>query len=1208
MLTCPICETPNEDGSVSCEHCNCALGVNAGETVVSNNLAGDGQTVAATTAFSKSPGAPSNPVFSSELPIGRVLVGRYEILARIGQGGMGTVYRVLDHELDRVIALKTIRPDLASNTAALRRLKQETLLTRQIAHRNVIRVFDLGVADGLRFITMEFVEGQDLKSVLEHRKRLPLEETLEILGQICQGLGAAHSEDVVHRDLKPQNILLSGDRVRIVDFGLARSFEDTGITHTGVILGTPAYMSPEQALGQHGDVRSDIFSFGVIAFELLTGELPFPNQTLSESLISRTRGRARSIEAVDPEVPAWLARIVMRCLERSAPDRYGSAQEIVADLLARDVCAYHGGLQAPGALTPGTMVGSRYRIEAEAGEGGMGKVYRATDLDLHRTVALKVVRPELASSPQTLDQLKHEISIASQISHKNVLRIHDLGSANGLSFVSMAWAEGEDLGNLLKRTGPVPEERLTELAIELCEGLEAAHEQGISHRDLKPRNILLTSGGHACIADFGLAHSLNTVVLTTSQEGSSSRSTSSSGTPRYMSPEQVDGVSIDHRTDIYSLGLILYEMATGRIPFNDDSAFQTMAQRLTDKPASPKLLNPILSDKLCAIILRCLELDPKERYASAREVAADLRKEPAGELTVSPAARPNRRTQLLWISAGLVALALVAVAAVLWRRPTIPTEPPATGKYIAVIPFHAIGSDPNLKFHAEGIADAIAARLSSLSSLHPVSASAVERVSLSQSEENIGKQLGANLLVKGTVQGEGDRIKVNAEIYNVEKHRVLWSKSYERVTGDLFTLEDEISNDTENALNVKPTTEERERAEPAPTQNLAAYDLYLEGRDILKKRRDTEGAEKALALFKQACKEDDSFALAWTGVADANLLLYRMNKDSLSASRAVTAAQEARSRNDNLPEVHFSLGSVYTATGRYAEAVNEIMRALKLSPNSDDGYVRLGRAYLATGQAPEALNAFKKAVQLNPYYWHNHYALGSAYFSLGMNDEALKEFKEQVAQNPNNEDGYNNIGSVYLQQAQWKKAIPEFQKSIEISPSVQAYSNLATAYFNLERYKEAIPLYEKAVALNPNQANAEALCNLGEAYARTGQSSKAEQEFNNAIALLYDQLAVDPQNAGDFGTLAMCFAGKKQMAKARQYITRARKIDGADSRLMYDEASIYAQDGRTEDALKALTNALENGYPFEYCANDPDFKDVRRSPGFAALKKRFGHR
>lgn len=1213
MVTCPVCDTLNEEGSVSCERCNCALQVNNSETVLSKNGPDDQQTVVATGASAAAPArARSSAASASELPIGTVLIGRYEILARLGQGGMGTVYKALDHELDRVIALKTIRPDLASNAAALRRLKQETLLARQIAHRNVIRVFDLGVSDGFRFITMEFVEGHDLKALLDPGKKLAAEEAVEILTQICQGLQAAHGEDVVHRDLKPQNVLLSaGNRVRIVDFGLARSFENTGITHSGVILGTPAYMAPEQALGQQGDARSDIFSLGVIAFELLTGELPFPSHSLSESLLSRTRGRARPIEYANPEIPAWLARIVMRCLERNPSDRYESAQAVASDLLARDVCPYIPPGLRPGSLAPGTMVGSRYRIEAEAGEGGMGKVYRATDLDLHRTVALKIVRPDLVSSSQSLDQLIHEISIASQISHKNVLRIHDLGEASGLRFVSMAWAEGEDLGHLLKRTGALPEERILELACEICEGLEAAHEQGITHRDLKPGNILLTSGDHACIADFGLAHSVDSAaaqaikLLETSSSGLHSASVS--GTPRYMSPEQVDGTAIDHRTDIYSLGLILFEMATGRIPFNDDSVFQTMTQRLTEKPVSPKLLNPAISDKLAAIIIRCLEREPKERYASVHELLVDLRSKP--EPALAPPGEIHTKASRLkraWLPASLAALVLLAGAGWFWQWRTTRLEPPSNGKYIAVLPFRIVGSDPNLKYRAEGIADSISARLSSLASLHPISASALERVNLSQPEENVGKQLGANLLVNGIVQSEGDEIKIDVSIYNTEKRHTLWSKSYRGAVADLFTLEDEISNDTESALKINPTTEERERQAPAPTQNLAAYDLYLKGRDILKNHRDESNLKEALGLFEQACKQDDSFALAWTGVADASLQLYRVTGDTLAASKALAAAREASRRNNNLPEVHFALGSVYSATGRNAEAVSEIKHALQLSPNSDDGYIRLGRAYLATGQKDDGLSALKKAVQLNPYYWYNHNQLGAGYYRLGRNDDAIREFKEQVARNPLNEDGHNNLGGMYLLQAQWKKSIPEFEKAIKIHPSADEYSNLATAYYQLGRYTAAIPVYRQALALDPNRADV--LRNLAETYASTGQKQQADESYDRAIRLLYEQLEVNPQNANAMATLAMCYLGKKNMPKARQLIAQARAINSADSNFMYNQAVILGLDGNTAEALKVLRSALENGYSFEYCLSDPDLKAVRDAPGFSALKKKFGHR
>ncbi len=675
-----------------------------------------------------------------------------------------------------------------------------------------------------------------------------------------------------------------------------------------------------------------------------------------------------------------------------------------------------------------------------------------------------------------------------------------------------------------------------------------------------------------------------------------------------MSPEQVDGGSaIDHRTDIYSLGLILYELATGRIPFDDVSAFQTMTQRLTERPVSPKLINPALSDRLAALILRCLEQDPANRFNDVTELLAALRHKPEEGLTRIvdvPPTRASTRISKPWLIAATAAfVVLAAIAGLHWYRQT-PVEPPSNGKYIAVLPFRAIGPDPNLKYRAEGIADAISSRLSSLATLHPVSASALEQVSLNQSPEKIGRQVGANLLVQGTVQSQGNRIKVNASIANVEKHETIWNKSYDGLVEDLFTLEDRISSDTVRALDVTPTLEERARAAPAPTQNLAAYDLYLKGRDILKNRRDAAGAKAALDLFEQACRQDNSFALAWAGVADASLLLYRINNDPLAASKALAAAEEARNRNSNLPEVHFALGSVYTATGRNAEAVSEIKQALQLSPNSDDGYIRLGRAYLATGQKQEGLNALRKAVQLNKYYWRNHNQLGKALSSLGYTDEALKEFKEQVDLNPTNESGYNNVGAAYLQQAQWKKAIPEFQKAITIHPTYDEYSNLATALYNLGRYKEAIPMYQQAVKLQPNQA--EPVRNLAEAYARTGNKDQADRTFDRAIALLYEQLAVNPLNANATATLALCYAGKGNSAKARALIAQARSIDNADTDLMYDEATVAVVDGRIPDALKALTRALENGYSFQSILIDPDMKVVRESPGFAALKKKFG--
>jgi len=1205
VLICPECKTSNPDSAVSCESCSTAFRLDSPTTAVDQT---DQRTEIA---------APASSPFSSPLSgaavargfaglvAGDVIAARYEIIAGIGQGGMGSVYKALDRELDRVIALKTIRPDLASNASILRRFKQEILLARQISHRNVIRIFDFGVADGIRFITMEFVDGEDLKSRLRRTGKLPPDESVAVMRQICEGLQAAHAEDVIHRDLKPENILIDQqNHVRIMDFGLARSFEAPHVTRTGMLLGTPDYMSPEQARGDHADVRSDVFAAGLIFYELLTGDLPFKANSTVERLLQRTREHARPPELVDPAIPKRLSQIVMGCLEMDSANRYQTAYEILCDLDGGE-SKEETRASPPGLLRPGMMLGTRYRIEAEAGEGGMGKVYKATDLDLGRTVALKVVRSELSSDPQSFEQLKREILLASRVTHRHVLRIHDLGEADGVRFVSMAWVDGEDLGALIRRNGPLAEDRILSLEKQLCEGLEAAHREGVIHRDLKPRNILLDSAGNACISDFGLAQTMKI-----SEETYAGPEAGISGTPRYMSPEQVQGKVVDQRTDIYSLGLVLYEMATGVVPFNDDSALQTMMQRVTETPKSPKLLNPALSDKLTNVILRCLERDRARRYQSAAELLTEL---PSQTLETEPknsgpkTRRPDTRR---WIAA--VAMAFTAILATVLiffsTRPHKSTLPaPANGKYVAVLPFRPIGRDPNLKYDAEGITEALSSRLSSANGVHPISPTALEKVDLSQPVESIAGRVGANLIVRGTIQGEGDRVQVIAEIYNVQLRERLWSQSFTGTRQNRFAIEDEVGTELVRRLSGGSPAVAAPSAPAVPaTQNADAYDLYLKGRGILKDRRDEKGAAAALDLFSQASTKDPSFALAWTGVADASLEMYRYKRDGFWAEKALAAAREAKTRNDKLPEVHFALGSVYTQMGKTADAVSEIRRALQLEPKSDDGYVRLGRAHLQMGQHEAALAAFRKAVELNPYYWSNHDQLGRAYYRIGRNEDALREFNRVAELDPTNASVHNQMGIIYARQSLWDNAINEFKKAIQLHPSSTAYNSLGTAYFYAGRHAEAISMFEKAVEMDPTDLVL--VGNLADEYRQAKLKEKAQEAYDRAIQLAYRQLQINPRDAKTLGSLSLYHAREGKLPEALDFIHRARTYDASDNQLMYDEAVVYALAGRVQESLTALQRALGKGYSVEEARSDPDLATVRALPGFADLLKKHASR
>src|SRR5215470_17332375 len=266
---------------------------------------------------------------------GTVLASRYEIVQTLGEGGMGAVYKARDLELERLVALKVIRPDLARNPAIIERFKQELLLSQRVTHRNVIRIYDLGEGDGVKFITMEFIEGQDLRSQIFERKKVPPEEAVGIMEQVCLALDAAHKVNVIHRDLKPQNIMRDKTgRVLVMDFGLARTLEGEGMTQTGALVGTMEYMSPEQALAKELDQRSDLFSAGLIFYELLTGQMPFRADSALASLIRRTQERAVPISELDATLPANLSTVVSKCLEREPANRYQTARELLADLEA----------------------------------------------------------------------------------------------------------------------------------------------------------------------------------------------------------------------------------------------------------------------------------------------------------------------------------------------------------------------------------------------------------------------------------------------------------------------------------------------------------------------------------------------------------------------------------------------------------------------------------------------------------------------------------------------------------------------------------------------------------------------------------------------------------------------------------------------------------------------------------------------------------
>jgi serine/threonine protein kinase/tetratricopeptide (TPR) repeat protein len=858
-----------------------------------------------------------------------------------------------------------------------------------------------------------------------------------------------------------------------------------------------------------------------------------------------------------------------------------------------------------------TDFGPRYHVESLLGSGGMGKVYKARDRELERTVAIKVLRPDLMTDPMALQRFKHELLLASSISHPNILRIHDLGEYKGVKFISMAYVDGGDLTQVLRKEGRLPLDRVLNIMRQLAAALAAAHGVNVVHRDLKPQNILMGSADHIYVTDFGIAKTLE------SDRTSVTRTGAVLGTPLYMSPEQVEGKPLDHRSDLYTYGLILYEMLTGVLPFSGDTTFQLMYQRVHQLPKRPELVIPDLPPYLSRICLKCLEKDPAKRYQSASEILVDLEFKHAPTHTRTVQITLPAISNKLWLisgSAGVVLLAgLLAIPQVrdfIFRHKSaeaisgIPSL--QRGKFVAVLPMRVLGNQSSLNYVADGVEEALSAKLFQLHDMHTASPSEVQKVPPSSSLNDTARQLGVNLIVSGTIQGSGDKLRIVAALDDVAGARRVWSQEFSGVQQDLLTLEDQIYGGVVEALALKPTSEESARAMPHPTENFEAYDLYLKGRSAIRGQQDVKNIQAAIGYYEQALKKDPNFALAYAGVADASIAMFYQKKDSFWSQKAVGASQQALRLNDTLPEVHFSLGSVYNASGKGAEAVSELKRALQLAPNSDEGYRGLGKAYLALGQKDLALQAYQRAIELNPYYWVNYNVAGQAYSGLGEYAKALAAFQRIIELEPDNAFGYLNAGAIYFQQGKYDQCIPFFQKALQIQPHYLTYSNLGTALFYLKRYAESVPMFEKSVEMNQNDPMM--MGNLADAYRWSGQLDRANTTYERAIALAFKQLQVNPRDANVMDQLSLYYAKKGNPVQALDFVRRARAINPADVNMIYDEAVVQTLTGRPVEALKSLREALQKGYSLQEAKNDPELANLQSRPEFAKLVTEFSKR
>jgi TolB-like protein/Tfp pilus assembly protein PilF len=664
-------------------------------------------------------------------------------------------------------------------------------------------------------------------------------------------------------------------------------------------------------------------------------------------------------------------------------------------------------------LTTGARLGP-YEIVALVGAGGMGEVYRARDTRLGRDVAIKVLPAEFASDPERLRRFEQEARAVAALDHPNILALYDVGTHEGSPYIVTQLLEGESLRD--KLTGsPLPPRKVLGIGIQVASGLAAAHEKGIVHRDLKPENLFVTSDGHVKILDFGLAKLRPGAGVSSGPPAPTVVGGTEPGfvmgTAAYMSPEQVRGQAVDHRSDIFSLGCVLYEMITGRRAFDRATSADTMAAILTQEAPEPSSQAASVPPALSRVVTHCLEKRPEDRFSSAHDLAFDLQAvlaDTGGAKAAPGRATLNRRRVLAAAAGGVALLAAVVGVLVVKLRPMGLRAGPTAQKKIVVLPFENLGA-PEDTYFASGMAEEITSRLANVQGLGVISrTSAVGYDRKGKTIKQIGSDLGVDYVLEGSVRwerapGRESRVRITPQLIRVADDTHVWSDRYERVLADVFAIQSEVAESAVKAMGVTLLPREQTALKEASTSDMEAYDLYLRGREFDSRgyaRRDLEGA---LQMYQAAVERDPRFAQALAGLARANLMMYWEYHDRTQERlvRAREAAERAVELRPDLAEAHAALGwYVYQGLLDFPRALAEFATALELQPSSGDALQGIGAVLRRQSRWNEAAEKFIRAAELDPKHATGLYDSGASCALAGRYADADRAYARTLTLNP----------------------------------------------------------------------------------------------------------------------------------------------------------------------------------------------------------------
>ncbi|MBK9967374.1 MAG: tetratricopeptide repeat protein [Holophagales bacterium] len=849
-------------------------------------------------------------------------------------------------------------------------------------------------------------------------------------------------------------------------------------------------------------------------------------------------------------------------------------------------------------MKPGDRV-ARFEILGEAGAGGMGRVFRARDPRLGREVAIKLLAERFSGNEEYVQRFEREACAASALNHPNIVTVYDTGEHDGYPWIAMELIDGKSLRDILRKGFPSMR-RLIHVAAQVADGLAAAHEKGITHRDLKPENIMVTPQGLVKILDFGLAKkaaALAGAEQTTADVSVTTEPDRIVGTLNYMSPEQARGGPVDHRSDQFSLGTILYEMLAGRRPFRGESQADVLGAILSQEPEGIARVNPRVPAPLAWLVERCLAKDRDDRYVSTRDIAHELTSirdhmSEAGSVVTgwSLAMRPPGRRRAV-VAASAIGVAVLAGGLWLARRASPGTPLPSAasaGRRVVVLPFRILSERAAGSLIGEGFAETVSALLASGGGVAVLPSGATEGVGGDLA--SVVQRTGAQLVVRGALQFQEERVRATWAVIEAGG-RQLSAGTVDGSTTRLLDLQDDVARRTASSLGLAQAAAAPRGAEPA-----FAEDRYLQALGHLRRYENEAEVDAAVRILESL---GDSAAIQ-AALARAYLAKRTITGERSWAERAIEASGRAARLEPGLAPVEETRGRIGLLLGRPDEAETAFQKALKAQPLSVEARLGLAMALNRLGRHEDAAREFRRAVEIQPGWWSTHSHLGVFQLTTGNLAAALDSFRTALGLSPDNTRVLDNLGVTLQQLGRHEEAIVEYRRSIEIRPTASALSNLGTCLFVLGRYAEAVKAYERAASMNPGDATL--WVNLGDALRWNSEPrERTLRAYRHAIELLEADLALTPRDADRETSLALALARTGDYRRAKAHADAALAIDPGHAYVLYPAALVRLAAGDTGPALDLLARAVAAGYPTGEIVRDPELTPLRSDPRFVKI-------